>query len=363
MPHKTPSRGARLVIVALLIGAFVVLVPKGGKQAKPVPAPPAPRVVTAPDPLFAPDSVWNEPLSPKAPLDPASRTLVAALALEAQREQGEGTGPFIQTDSYSTPLYKVGPQVKPQRVRLDPPVDTYKATLQAAFQKVPIPAGAEPAQGTDAHMTVWQPSRDRLWEFFGARHASDGWHARYGGAIDHVSHSPGYYTSSSWPGARPEWGATASSLPVIAGTMLVEELRAGRIDHALALDLPHPRPRTFAWPAQRTDGNGTEGDIPEGAHLRLDPTLDIASLGLPAVVRTMARAAQRYGMIVRDKTDHAIGFYAEDPRGDEDPYRGPGGLLKGRVPTVLLARFPWSRLQVMPMSLCDRAPCPRPKSR
>ena len=46
---------------------------------------------------------------------------------------------------------------------------------------------------------------------------------------------------------------------------------------------------------------------------RLDPKLDVAALHLPRVVEMMAEAAQRYGIIVRDKTLHAIGFYAEDP--------------------------------------------------
>ena len=38
--------------------------------------------------------------------------------------------------------------------------------------------------------------------------------------------SPGYYTASAWPGATRNWGATASSLPVIGGTILLDELQA-----------------------------------------------------------------------------------------------------------------------------------------
>ncbi len=78
--------------------------------------------------------------------------------------------------------------------------------------------------------------------------------------------------------------------------------------------------------------------IPEGTTFRLDPKLDIASLHLPRVVEMMAEAAQRYGIIVRDKTLHAIGFYAEDPSPlGTNPYTR---LFDGKSPGELLAELP-----------------------
>ena len=148
--------------------------------------------------------------------------------------------------------------------RCDDPTVAWRASLQRAFAAVPIPAGAKPASGSDAHMTVWQPATDRLWEFFHMRLESDGWHAAWGGAIDDVSASPGYYTTSSWPGALPQWGATATSLPVAGGLMTLRELRAGVINHALAIALPAPRAGVFALPAERSDGTGGPNTIPGG---------------------------------------------------------------------------------------------------
>ena len=94
----------------------------------------------------------------------------------------------------------------------------------------------------------------------------------------------------------------------------------------------------FAFPAQRTDGTlGTSEAIPEGTTFRLDPRLDIASLHLPRVTAIMAEAAQRYGIIVRDKTLHAIGFYAEDPSPlGTNPYTH---LFAGKSPANC-AKFP-----------------------
>ncbi len=305
--------------------------------------------------LFAPTSVWNRPLARDAAIDPSSAKLVAALAAEAAREGREGTGPWISTTSYSTPFYVVGPQQPTVRVALDDPTAAWRVSLQDALRAVPIPAGALPARGTDAQLTVYQPSTDRLWEFWKARREADGWHAAWGGAIGRVSTNPGYFDASAWPGAARNWGASASSLPLIAGTMMLAELRAGRIDHALAMEVPFARANVHTWPAQRTDGRNPDPlSLPEGARLRLDPALDVRALKLSRLTEMMALAAQRYGIIVRDESRHAIGFYGEDPTPTgTNPYRPgvAGGFFGGRYPSDLLARFPWRSLRVLRMDL------------
>jgi hypothetical protein len=135
--------------------------------------------------------------------------------------------------------------------------------------------------------------------------------------------------------------------------MLIDELAAGRIDHALALAIPSARRGVFSWPAQRSDGvNDDPASIPEGARFRLDPSLDLGKLDLPPVTRMMAEAVQRYGMVVRDQTGHAVGFYAEDPAPTgSDPY---GQLFGNQAPIDLLATFPWDRLQLLQMQLSSR---------
>ena len=150
--------------------------------------------------LFAPNSVWNKPLARNAAIDPSSEEMVAYLNGEVDREEAAHIGPWIQTDSYSTPLYVVGPHQRRVHVALQDGNSAGRRSLQRCFNRVPIPRRAKPAAGSDAHMTVWQPSTDRLWEFFAAHKRSGRWHAVWGGAIRHVSHNPGYYTRQSWPG-------------------------------------------------------------------------------------------------------------------------------------------------------------------
>src|SRR5690349_16540583 len=106
---------------------------------------------TAPAAVFSQNSFWNRPLSATAPLDGSSSSLVASLNAQV-RYYGE----WINTSSYSTPVYTV-PRSQPNvRVTLD----TSYPALQSDFDAVPIPADAQPAGGTDQHLTVYQPSTD-----------------------------------------------------------------------------------------------------------------------------------------------------------------------------------------------------------
>jgi hypothetical protein len=357
--QRSPARTrvpAAVVITLLLglVGVFVVILLSSGS-----PSPPAATSTTVPPPAatagrpFSPTSIWNRPVPADAPIDASSERLIRALDAEVVTEQHEGIGPWIATKKGTTPVYIVPRGTHLTRVHLDDPTLWWRAALQRAFDAVPIPSGARPAKGKDADLVVWQPSTDKAWEFFHMRREADGWHAAWGGAIDHVSRNPGYYTPSAWPGALSQWGASASSLSVLGGLITLRDLRAGVIDHALAIDLPAPRAGVFALPAQRADGTGGPDTLPEGAHLRLDPRLDLSRLSLPPVTRMIALAAQRYGFFVRDQTHYAISFMAEDgtPYGGQRVYYGPRAAFGRLNPAQVLAKFPWNHLQVLKLQL------------
>lgn len=358
--------GALVVLAAAMVTQVSTACAQGTTDAPQGTRPAASHRVARPAPaeLFAPTSVWNTRLSADAALDPSSSRRAGALIAEVRKEVHAGTGPWISETSYSTPFYVVPGSQPRVRVRLD--TGSWGAELQTALdQGVPIPPGAKPAAGTDGHMTVYQPSTDTLWEFWRAVHRADGWHASWGGVMRNVSSNPGYYTGKSWPGLTGtngwNWGSTATSLPVIAGTVRISELRAGVVHHALAMAIPDACRAFFTWPAQRTDGGSRESNcLPEGAHLRLDPKLDIASLHLPRITRILAVAAQRYGVIVRDVTHADVGFYAQDPTPTgTNPYAGSRGLFDGLEPWNFLPQFPWSSLELLRMTKCTAAPCLR----
>ncbi len=311
---------------------------------------PAARTAHAPTSrLFSPLGIWNRTTAADASLAPDSAAIVAGLQREVDDEEASRRGPWINTTSYGVPILTVPSQQPTVAVSLDHAPDE---ALSAAWSAVPLPSDAQPAQGSDGYMVVWQPSTDRMWEFWRLHREQDAWHASWGGAMGDVSRNPGVFGPDAWPGAKPWWGASASSLPLAGGAMRIEELQRGQIDHALAVALPDVRAGVIASPAQRTDGSSQDPlALPEGARLRLDPALDLTSLQMPPLTRAMAVAAQRYGIVVRDFAAN-IAFFGEDPASTgSDPYHGAAGLFGGEYPAQLLASFPWSHLQVLRMKL------------
>jgi hypothetical protein len=327
--------------------------PPAAPQSPPRPEPPSsPPAVTgdAPFRFFSPSSFWNTPLAADAALDPQSSAIAGGFAAGLALERQAGNGPWINTTDYSVPIYTVPADQPTVPVQLTTPF--FAPALQSAWSEVPLPAQARPAGGTDRTLVVWQPSSDRIWEFWRLGQSDEGWKASWGGAMQSVSSSQGVYGPEAWPGAKSWWGSSASSLSIAGGLITLDDLQHGRIEHALALAIPNVRADFYASPAQRSDGTSSSPlALPEGAHLRLDPSLDLAALHLPRLTLMIAEAAQRYGIYVRDRarTTH---FFAQDPTSTgANPYLGPGGYFEGKSPAQLLAPFPWDRLRLLKMEL------------
>lgn len=328
-------RAGRLAALALL--ALLMLAPTAGAQTS----------VTRP---FAPTSVWNTPLADNAPLHSNSSGLVGELI-----RQGMAVGPWINTTQYSTPVYVV-PKTQPKvRVHLDTPSSMYTNAwdaqrLRDQLASVPIPKTVRPAAGTDRHIVIWQPSTDTMWELWIAhnvpvdpcewgRNDVLGWHAAWGARIKNVSTHRG-------SNDRP-FGATASGLPLMGGLIRTAELQSGSIDHALAIAIPDVKAGEYVWPANRTDGAYTGANaIPEGTRFRLDPKLDVNSLPLTPVGRMIAKAAQRYGLVVRDRAG-AVAFFAEDPLGLGTGVNPYPELFGGLSPKAVFGGFPWGSLEAL----------------
>jgi hypothetical protein len=298
--------------------------------------------------FFSPTSFWNEALPANAPLAPSSAAVIHAFDGEVATEELAKKGPNINTASWSVPIYTVGPSQPTVRVALE----ASSTSLQAAWDAVPLPADARPAGGTDKHLVVWQPSTDQLWEFYELEHGTSGWHAGWGGAVQHESTNAGAYSSEAWPGATSTWGASASSLSIAGGLITLEDLERGRINHALAMAVYFVRAGVYASPAARSDGGSPAlTSLPEGAHLRLEPNLNLAALHLPRLTLMMAEAAQHYGIFVNDHASN-VAFVAQDPTPTgTEPYAGLGGYFEGKSPRELLASFPWAHLQLLKMQL------------
>ena len=311
--------------------------PAGGGTVPPGPggaSPPSqPLPAASPGRFFAPTAFWNTPLAADAPVDPESQQLVAALATSATQ-----VAPWINTTQYSVPIYTVPANQPTVNLTLNRSVYQSDA-VRRAMTGVPIPPGAQPAAGSDGHLVIWQPSTDTMWEFWAVRRTGDIWTAGWAGKITGVSRSSGVLS--------PQEGATATSLPLVGGLITFQDIARGSIDHVLAMGIPNARAEVFTLPAQRTDGSSRSASaVPLGARFRLDPALDVESLAVSPFMKMIMRAAQRYGIVVRDSSG-AVTLYAQDPRpGDPNPY---GASFGGASPADLMRTFPWNRLQLMRM--------------
>ncbi len=300
--------------------------------------------------FFSPSSFWNLPLAATAPIAPNSSEMISTLLAEVEALEQSGRGPWINTTSWSVPIYTVSARQPTVRVDLDSAPRS--RALQRAWNAVPLPTNAQPAGGTDAQLVVWQPSTDRLWEFWRLVRRGGKWYATWGGAIRHVSRSSGVYSRDAWPGAQPWWGASASSLSIAGGVITLEDVERGQINHVVALSISNVREGVYASPARRDDGQSTNpASLPEGARLRLNPNVNLAALHLPRLTLMIAEAAQRYGIVVRDRSE-GVAFFAQDPVSTgSEPFTGPGGYFEGKYPNQLLASFPWSDLEVLSLDL------------
>jgi hypothetical protein len=179
-----------------------------------------------------------------------------------------------------------------------------------ATGSMPIPAGATPDPAGDHHMAVVDPARGLEWGCWDMRLEGGRWVAGLCATADLAGDGvrPPATTARPWTAAH---GARACGFPLLAGLIRVEEVEAGRIDHALVIAYPNVRSGWFTPPASTGSAVGTSNGIPCGGRVQLDPSLDLDALGLSRTGRILARALQEYGAYVGDYSG-AIDLFAEN---------------------------------------------------
>ena len=328
---------------------------------------------------FASTSFWNTPLPASIPANPNNAAYNLALtyalchdtpptgSLAALTPPSSCTTPTfhgaLNTSAWSAPLYVVPANQSTVNIDLETGCNTSN-NFALARANVPIPTDAHGAgDNSDSEIQIYQPSTNKEWEFWHfIKEANGNWSACYGGIINNVSQSNGIFPNNT--------GATATSLPLLGGVIRIEELQAGQINHVMNLStqsnlvsgIPVNIPGAIApysWPATRNDGSLTDLlSIPEGTRFRLNPNLNLNTLSLSPVAKTIAIAAQKYGFVVDDRSS-GVSIRLGDPTtyttaGLANPYTS--GMGVGGVGTSGLFgngsnsmnNFPWDQLQALP---------------
>ncbi len=250
---------------------------------------------------FSDDSPWNVPIPPNPEIDPNSNAMIAHLQ--------QSTSPvfWINIYTYTVPIWMANSSTP-----------EYKVTCTHGycgpdFDHVPIPDGAVPDPGSDAHMLILDLGRHKSWDMWLAHQSPDGsWTAGFGTTFD-----------LNGDGVKPygQGSARGSGFPLAAGLIYADEVRAGHIRHALVMAYDWPR-NCLVYPASTNCGLSSDPNaIPIGARLQLDPSLDLDSLGLSPGAKVVARAMQEYGLYVGDN-GYGLSLYAESFHGKpEDPWK------------------------------------------
>src|SRR6266545_1965927 len=190
---------------------------------------------------FSDSSPWNTPLPANPSLAADSSTLVADLTVSS-------AWPYItiNIESYSIPVYFADSTTGMSSVDVSVLGGQGFETKHA---DVPIPAGAAPAQGTDKHLSIVSRQTNQEWGFWDAtRTSSTSWTCSVCAAAD----LSGTGVRPPKDGQQAWWlshGARACGFPLVAGLITVDEMRAGKIEHALAIAYPHIRSHWYTPPA------------------------------------------------------------------------------------------------------------------
>lgn len=322
----------------------------------------AARTQAFPSRIFAASSPFYQRLPDRTPTDNQSTAMVRNLYDQGVNYYGDKAGrrPAIalNTSSYTPPMYVA--------TNSDPLVTfswencqgkTYGdfGLIAKHLTGIRIPANALPAEGTDAEMTIYNQDTDEYTDTWVTRKQNGRWSACWAGTIRNASKNDGVFESP--------FGASASGIALAAGVIRADELKAGRIDHVVGLAMPAYKGwPSVSWPANRTDGSEPVNGRPApsaGQLLRLPADLNIDAMKLSPVARTIAKAAQEYGLIIWD-TAGAISFRLENPVSmGSDPYPS---IMRGRAgwdemwgdPSRGEQMFPLDKLEVLPMNY--RAP-------
>jgi hypothetical protein len=234
-----------------------------------------------------------------APVDPQSSAIISNLAAAG----GFGNGRF-QIDFSITVL--TADATTPFR-SFTPTGDFYSPDCDLA--PVPVPAGGalegEPGYSCvgdgDCHLLVLHEPTRRLYEMWRADITGDVFR---GGCLAIWDLNRIYP-----PSGRGEQctSADAAGLPIAPLLFTADELQAGVIDHAIRFILPNARMQAgvYVHPATHAGAPFGQGMPPYGARFRLRANYPLSSLPDEGT-RVIARALQRYGMILSDGGNIAL---------------------------------------------------------
>jgi hypothetical protein len=259
--------------------------------------------------FFADESFWNQPLPANPEIDPQNDHFISLM-------KKEPTGPFFRINlvAWTIPVYDVDnttPRFKvnlhylsdEEKIKWNTDKTTYGHGKEFAAEPVPIPADAQADPMEDAHCALIDWKNKVAWDMWGLKKNSDGsWTSKTGMKyrIDGSGvFNPKDFAVKDGQSIHYYGPSRAAGVPAIAGLIMYNEVQKGEINHKLACATRANAYKEHTYPAIWTDGFIT-GGIPEGSIIQLDPDLDLSKFNLLPGEIAVAKAQQKYGMVVVD---------------------------------------------------------------
>ena len=307
-----------LAAVALAVAAAVlaVAIPASGRPVKGAPK----------CKLFPANNHWNLRVD-KLPALPNSDAMVRGIGAGDNLHPDFGSGTY-EGRPIGIPYTTVSKKQKRVKVSFEYDDESDRGPYPIP-RNAPIEGGAS-ADG-DRHVIVVDRDRCVLYELFAAYPQDGGasWRAGSGAIFDLRSNRvrPAGWTS-----------ADAAGLPILPGLARYEEVKAGKIDHALRFTVSRTR-RAYIYPARHFASSNTDPDLPAmGQRLRLKASFDTS--GYPRQARVILNALKRYGMIVADNGSDWFISGAPSKGWDNDELNALKGVEGGNFEVVDTSRLP-----------------------
>jgi hypothetical protein len=255
---------------------------------------------------WAASSPFNLTIPSTATVDPNSTTWVNMLYTNASVNSI-----WVNSSAWTTTVY---------HAKSGTPLATVSIANTGKHIRIPFQSGWVASPDSDSHIAVIDDTTGCEYEFQGFSVTQL---ASHSAAVFHVGTGSGSHVADA--------GVTGAEISLLGGLITPRDVASGSINHALRISTPI-NSSSYRLPATRSDGN-LSGGIPEGALIRLDPTLDLAPYNLTPFQLMLARALQRYGAYDGDNGG-ALTVYAESTA-DGSSYALPiTGLPKSLVPKL-----------------------------
>jgi hypothetical protein len=304
------------VALAVATAVLVVAIPASGRPVKGAPK----------CRLFPKNNHWNLRVD-KLPVLPNSDAMVSGIGAGDNLHPDFGSGTY-EGRPIGIPFTTVSKKQKRVKVSFEYDDESDRGPYPIP-KNAPIEGGA--SSDGDRHVIVVDRDRCVLYELYAAFPQNGGasWRAGSGAIFNLKSNKvrPAGWTS-----------ADAAGLPILPGLARYEEVKAGKIDHALRFTVSRSR-RAYIYPARHFAASSTDPDLPAmGQRLRLKAGFDTS--GYPRQARVILNALKRYGMIVADNGSDWYISGAPSKGWDNDELNALKGVEGSNFEVVDTSRLP-----------------------